>query len=93
MIKTSIPKPLLEAGSVGGIDVGWSERRASSAVARIGWDATSIDVEVQRFRAIEPERSATILKVLGAGASCVAIDGPLVTGLAEGSTYRFAERP
>lgn len=92
MIKTSIPIPLPEVGSVGGIDVGWSEKRASSAVARISWNATSIDVNVKRFRAIESERSATILEVLSGGALCVAIDGPLLTGFADGSTYRFAER-
>ena len=62
MTKASVQKRkgLASAGSVLGIDVGCSPRRRSSAVCRLDWDKQKIHWTIARFRAAEPERSATI---------------------------------
>lgn len=92
MLGQSTRKALPEAGAVGGIDVGWSEKRATSAVARLQWDRTSATIAIERYRAVEPERSNTITKILDRPLLATALDGPLCTGLVGGRSYRFAER-
>lgn len=83
----------MEEGSVIGIDVGCSPARRSSAVCRLDWTASTISWEIERFRAIEPERERIIAKV-GAGrpVEVAAFDGPLRRGLDIIGRYRMAER-
>ena len=80
-------------GAVLGIDVGWSKRRKSSAVCRVAWNADEVTWRVARFRAVESERSETILAVAGDGPlACAAFDGPLRPGFNVIGCYRTAER-
>lgn len=83
----------MEEGSVIGIDVGCSPARRSSAICRLDWTGSIIAWEIQRFRAIEPERESIIAKV-GAGrrVEVAAFDGPLRPGLDVIGRYRSAER-
>ena len=95
MIKASVQnrKGLASAGSVLGIDVGCSPRRRSSAVCRLDWDKQKIHWTIARFRAAEPERSATISRIAGeTPLACVAFDGPLRSDLEPIGVYRVAER-
>jgi Protein of unknown function (DUF429) len=48
--------------------------------------------EVARFRAVEPERTATIATVAGGALACAAFDGPLRRGFDAIGRYRTAER-
>jgi Protein of unknown function (DUF429) len=80
-------------GAVLGIDVGCSAIRRSSAVCRIAWSAHEVIWRVARFRAVEPERSETIVAVAGDGPlTCAAVDGPLRRGFDGIGRYRAAER-
>ncbi len=80
-------------GSVLGIDVGWSERKRSSAVCRLSWDDRRIHVETARFRATPSEREETIERMAGGRQLlAVAIDGPLRPGFDLIGRYRSAER-
>ena len=95
MTKASIQKRkgLASAGSVLGIDVGYSPRRRSSAVCRLDWDEHKIHWTIARFRAAEPERSATIARIAGeTPLACAAFDGPLRSDLRPIGVYRVAER-
>lgn len=81
------------AGSVLGIDVGCSPTRRSSAVCRLDWDASAVTWSIERFRAMEPERSETIRRVAGNRlVLAAAFDGPLRRGLDAIGRYRAAER-
>ena len=81
------------AGSVLGIDVGWSETQRSSAVCRLSWDGGHIHWEAARFRATPSEREETIWRVAGdRQLLAVAIDGPLRRGFDSIGRYRSAER-
>lgn len=80
-------------GCVLGLDVGGSQTRRSSAVCRLFWDEQSIGWEIDRFRAVEPERTDTIKRIAGsAPLVAAAFDGPLTRGLVEIGRYRCAER-
>ena len=80
------------AGSVLGIDVGCSPSRRSSAVCRLDWDATSVSWNIERFRAVEPERITVIARVADHRAlKCAAFDGPLRSGMDVIGVYRVAE--
>lgn len=69
---------LLSSGSVLGIDVGCSPTSRTSAVCRLDWDETIVSWKIQRFRAVEPERTETVSRVAGsASLSAAAFDGPL----------------
>jgi hypothetical protein len=84
---------LSSIGAVLGIDVGCSAVRRSSAVCRVAWNADEVTWRVARFRAVEPERSETILAVAGDGPlACAAFDGPLRSGFESIGRYRTAER-
>lgn len=80
------------AGSVAGIDVGWSELRKSSAVCRLDWTSHEIAYEIVRTTAQPAALSASIHRVIDRPVSCVAIDGPLRKGFDEIGTYRIAEQ-
>ena len=95
MTKPAVQKRegLASAGSVLGIDVGCSSRRRSSAVCRLDWDTQKIHWTIARFRAAEPERSATISRIAGeTPLACAAFDGPLRSDLEPIGVYRVAER-
>lgn len=81
------------AGSVVGIDVGFSESRRSSAVCRLSWTSSSIEWRIERFRAMPEEREQTIRQVIGdEPIYCAALDGPLRRGFNVIGHYRTAER-
>ena len=80
-------------GSVLGIDVGWSEKKRSSAVCRLSWDDRQIHWKIDRFRATPSDRENTIRCVVGESELlAVAIDGPLRRGFDVIGRYRSAER-
>jgi hypothetical protein len=80
-------------GAVLGIDVGCSPTSRSSAVCRLAWNADAATWDVARFRAIDPERTETIIAVAGdATLACAAFDGPLRRGFDGIGRYRTAER-
>ena len=80
-------------GSVLGIDVGWSEKRKSSAVCRFSWNRQEVKWEIKRFCALDTEREDTIKRVVdNQELLAVAIDGPLRPGFDEVNRYRGAER-
>lgn len=81
------------SGAVLGIDVGFSPVRRSSAVCRLHWTEDRIGWEIERFRAVEPERGETIMVVAGSGRLlAAAFDGPLRRRLDVIGRYRCAER-
>lgn len=76
-----------------GIDVGYSPTRRSSAVCRLSWTEAEATWSIQRFRAVEPERSETIRRVAGDETLlAAAFDGPLRRGFDVVGRYRAAER-
>ena len=76
-----------------GIDVGCSPARRSSAACRIAWNAHEVTWRVARFRAVEPERTDTIVTMAGSlPLACAAFDGPLRRGFEAIGRYRTAER-
>ena len=80
-------------GGVLGIDVGWSEKKRSSAVCRLSWDDRQIQWEIDRFCATPSDRENTIRRVVGESELlAVAIDGPLRYGFDVIRRYRSAER-
>jgi hypothetical protein len=91
-LERSQRQDLPEEGAVGGVDIGWSPVRRTSAAARLTWDANEISLSVQRFRAIESERDSVLKAVFDRPLRAVAFDGPLTTGLLPTDRYRFAER-
>ena len=85
------------AGSVMGIDVGYSPTRRSSAACRLDWHrdgaAAVIGWQVRRFRADAAERADAIGTVAGGRRlRAVALDGPLAPGMGPTPAYRCAER-
>ncbi|MDE2517136.1 MAG: hypothetical protein KGL12_14000 [Rhodospirillales bacterium] len=80
-------------GSVLGIDVGFSTTRASSALCRLDWTPTQVTWTLRRFRARPAERAAAIAALAGGrDLAAVALDGPLLPGLAAATQYRLAEK-
>jgi hypothetical protein len=81
------------AGAVLGIDVGYSPTRKSSAVCLLSWTEAAVTWSIQRFRAVEPERTETIRRTAGgARLLAAAFDGPLRRSLDVVGRYRTAER-
>ena len=78
-------------GSVLGIDVGYSEIARSSAVCRFDWNANRVTFVVDRFRAVEPERSDALCKFADRNILSAALDGPLRSDLKVIGRYRWAE--
>jgi hypothetical protein len=91
-LERSQRQDLPEEGAVGGVDIGWSPVRRTSAAARLYWDANEISLPVRRFRAVEIERNSVLEEVFDRPLLAVAFDGPLTTGLLPADRYRFAER-
>jgi hypothetical protein len=85
-------RSLPSSGSVLGIDIGYSKTARSSAVCRFDWDATSIVFTVERFRALEPERTQLLSRFADRPILAAAFDGPLRSDLAVIGKYRRAER-
>lgn len=78
-------------GHVGGVDVGFSQKRASSAVCKLEWDHRNIYWNVRRYRISEREQALKCM--LGSRQLlAVAFDGPLRGDLDEIGEYRTAER-
>jgi len=84
---------LPQAGSVLGVDVGYSPKRPSSAVCRLDWNTQQVSWKIQRFRALSCEREIAITAVAGnARLEAAAFDGPLRIGFDVIGRYRTAER-
>jgi hypothetical protein len=84
---------IVPQGSVLGIDVGCSPTRRSSAVCRLDWTGREVSWIIERFRAVEPERTEAIRRVAGTSPlAAAAFDGPLRRGLDTIGRYRMAER-
>jgi len=82
-----------DAGSVLGVDVGFSAKRKSSAVCRLDWDGNCVNWTIQRFRAQSEEQKTVISSVAGNRLlEAAAFDGPLRRGLNLIGRYRTAER-
>ncbi len=80
-------------GAVLGVDVGFSPKRASSAVCCLSWTPARVAWAIQRFRALPAERDAAIEAIAGtAPLLAAALDGPLAPGLGIIGAYRTAER-
>jgi hypothetical protein len=80
------------SGSVLGVDIGFSISRRSSAVCRLDWNATEVKLTIDRFRALEPERSAVLSAVADRRLIVAAFDGPLRSDLEVIGRYRLAEK-
>lgn len=81
-----------EAGAVLGVDVGFSPTRRSSGVCRLDWSRDEIGWQLARFRAVEPERTETLLRLVDRPLLAAAFDGPLAPGFGVVGHYREAER-
>jgi hypothetical protein len=80
-------------GSVLGVDVGYSEKRRSSAVCRLDWDERQIVWATRRFQAVRADREEAIIGVSGGRRlEAAAFDGPLQAGFQAIGRYRVAER-
>ena len=75
-----------------GVDVGFSPERRSSAVCRLDFTRDAVSWTIERFRAIEPERTDTLRRLAGRPLLAAAFDGPLRRGLDVIGHYREAER-
>jgi hypothetical protein len=81
------------AGSVLGIDVGFSPTRRSSAVCRFDWNEHRINWLIQRYRARPAELVETIVTVAGGRRlEAAGFDGPLQPGFNMIGHYRAAEK-
>lgn len=80
------------SGSVLGVDIGFSVSRRSSAVCRLDWNASAIELSIARFRAQEPERSSVLGVVADRPLIAAAFDGPLRSDLEVIGRYRLAEQ-
>ncbi len=81
------------SGAVLGIDVGWSQKKKSSAVCHLSWSNVSVRWKAKTFAAGTEQRRSTILDVAGdRELLAVAIDGPIRPDLETVDKYRAAER-
>jgi predicted RNase H-like nuclease len=84
---------IAQNGTVLGIDVGFSNRRRSSAICRLDWDHRSVRWTIDRFRADAADRRRAIEGVSGGiPVAAAAFDGPLRRGFDTIGRYRIAER-
>jgi hypothetical protein len=80
-------------GAVLGIDVGFSQKRPSSAVCRLEWTESQVKWQIRHFRAVEPERTDAVTSIAGAGQlMAAAFDGPIRRDLDDIGAYRAAEQ-
>jgi hypothetical protein len=83
----------LGTGAVLGIDVGFSNKRPSSAICRPDWDDQSLCWTIDRFRAATADRQKAFEGVAdGILVAAIAFDGPLRRGFDRIGCYRIAER-
>lgn len=84
---------LPEAGSVLGVDVGWSQRHGSTAFCRLDWNATSVRWSIARFNG-DPGARVTNTRVLIGGRLLLAaaFDGRLRGDFAVIGRTRVGER-
>ncbi len=75
-----------------GVDVGFSPKRRSSAVCRLEFTGATVAWTIERFRAIEPERTVTLRRLADQPLLAAAFDGPLRRGFEIVGHYREAER-
>jgi hypothetical protein len=75
-----------------GIDVGFSVMRRSSAVCRLDWTPTTIALSIERFRAVDSERSDVLRCIACRPLLACALDGPIRSDLEIIGRYRVAER-
>jgi hypothetical protein len=84
---------IASSGSVIGVDVGFSAARRSSAICRLDWSLNTVEWEIDRFRALEAERTRAIANVAtGHLIAAAAFDGPVRKGFDLIGRYRTAER-
>ena len=88
MSENSLP----DAGSVLGVDIGWSSTKRSSAACRLDWDVKRVAWSIERYRALEPERSDVLRRIANRPLLAAAFDGPLRSGLEVIGRYRLAEQ-
>ena len=84
-------RPMID-GAVLGVDVGFSPTRRSSAVCRLDVTCETVAWTIERFRAIEPERTETLRRLADRPLLAAAFDGPLARGFGMIGQYREAER-
>ncbi len=80
-------------GSVCGIDVGYSEASETTGFCILGWDQESVTWHCNTARTDEDHRRQRLgeLTPINRGVNAVAVDGPLVPGLALYDDYRSCE--
>jgi hypothetical protein len=61
-------------------------------VCRFDWNAEEVSWVIERFRAVEPERSQALRRVANRPIIAAAFDGPLRSDLEEIGRYRMAEQ-
>jgi predicted RNase H-like nuclease len=83
-------RPIPDAGSVLGVDIGWSKKRRTSGVCRLDWDLKSITFTY--CRASLSERRQTLLSMANRPLLVAAFDGPLSCKLNIIGRYRLAEQ-
>ena len=84
----------MSAGKVVGIDVGWSASRATTGLAVLAWDDTSITWHLDRAGIDKDERRRRLAALLArtrGPIEAVAVDGPLRPDLECRETYRGAD--
>jgi hypothetical protein len=79
-------------GSVLGVDVGCSSTRRSTAACRLDWNVSRVSWSIERFRAVEPERSQALGRIAKRPIIAAAFDGPLRSDLEVIGRYRIAEQ-
>lgn len=82
------------SGRVLGIDVGYSERRATTGLCVLTWGPHDVTWTVARARHDEAHRRATLRRLLGDDPSpvlAVGVDGPLRPFLVYETSYRCAD--
>lgn len=84
--------PLPNIGAVLGVDVGYSPTKRSSAICRLDWSESDLSFTVDRFRAVEPDRTDVIRALCDRDVQAAAFDGPLRRGLDDIGVYRMAEQ-
>jgi hypothetical protein len=83
----------LEVGAALGIDVGFSDRSASTAFCLLRWDRTRVRLRLIRTTSNDAQRRSALDELLSEALPplTVALDGPLVHGLERVRCYRSAE--
>ncbi len=82
-----------ESGAVVGVDVGWSEKKKTTGVCLLRWDARSVTLECKRTGTDPVQRRKDLRDLVKDGkVLAFAVDGPIRKGLDEIGVYRDAEQ-